>query len=127
MVTTAYELNELNTVRIANRMQSYPFVYEAGVWAGMGVVTAGTILNGIWKVEKYLIVELKQEGNKAIAILNDIDEYGIGDNIQDAISDLLSSLVDYRLSLEKRADKLATKEKLTLELLKETITHIPSS
>jgi hypothetical protein len=99
MATTAYELHESNTVSVTNEIQSDHVIYEAGVWAGMGVIAPGTVLDRIWEIKKYLIVELKQEGNKAIAILNDINEYGIGDNVQDAISDLLTSLVEYRLSL----------------------------
>jgi len=126
MTTTAYELGRSNTVSITNEMQSHPSIYEPDAWTGMGVITPGGILAGTWKIERYLIVELKQEGNKAIAIAHDIDEYGIGDTVQDAMSDLLTSMVDCRLSLEKRADKIAEEELRTLKLLKETIIHVTS-
>jgi len=74
-----------------------------------------------WKMKQDLVVELRIEGARFIALYHEVSEYGIGETEQDALSDLLTSLADYRLSLERREATLATREKNDLSRLRELI------
>jgi len=74
--------------------------------------------SGPWKTRLDSVAEVKLEGSSIVAMRYDVDEYGIGQSTREALADLLVSLVDYRLSLEKREKKLAAKEQADLALLR---------
>ena len=77
--------------------------------------------SGPWKTSRHSVAELRREGSKIIAVHYDIDEYGIGETSEEALADLLTSLAEYRASLEKRKGELAPKELNELQRLNELL------
>lgn len=75
-----------------------------------------------WKLGEDLIFLLSHQGCQVIAQAYQLDEYGIGSSLQEAIGDLLTSLVDYRESLEKRAGQLGDTMFRHLQLLRLLLT-----
>jgi len=65
-----------------------------------------------------LTAEVRIENDKYVVVEYQLDEYGIGDSLQEAQEDLLNSLVDYLESLEKRERRLADRELHNLQLLR---------
>ena len=65
-----------------------------------------------------LVAEVKFESDKYVAVDYQVDEYGIGDSLQEAEQDLLDSLVDYLTSLEKRENRLGDRERRYLQALR---------
>jgi hypothetical protein len=86
--------------------------------SGIFSIKQGTLIANGWKISSDLIVELKQEDSNFIAINHEVEEYGIGKTESEAIQDLMTSLVDYRISLGKRETKLAPVERTDLSNLK---------
>ena len=98
-----------------------PFGTEGSILIEVGIATIpkGTIIGGgPWKTRLVSVAELRREGSKIVATNYNVDEYGIGDSSEEALADLLVSLVDYRASLEKRENRLAAKEQSDLAWLK---------
>lgn len=60
-------------------------------------------------------IEVSEQGWLATTYLAELAEYGFGTSQEDAISELLTSLSDYRVSLEKREERLgpSAKDELT--------------
>lgn len=56
-----------------------------------------------------------------VATCASVQEYGIGETVESAIEDLLTSLSDYRESLEAREEKLAESEANDLAELRRLI------
>jgi len=65
-----------------------------------------------------LVAEVKFESDKYVAVDYQVDEYGIGDSLQEAEQDLLDSLVDYLNSLVKRENRLGDRERHYLQALR---------
>lgn len=85
---------------------------------GISAIPLGTPIEGFpWKVGQDLVVEIRQEASDYVAIHHAVDEYGIGSTPEGAVRDLLTSLADYRASLEKRRERLADDERQALRLL----------
>ena len=57
-----------------------------------------------------LVVEIQTSGQEVLAIAHHLaaDEYGAGASIEEAVQDLLTSLSEYRESLEEREANLGT-------------------
>jgi hypothetical protein len=102
-----------------------PYVELCGthtMGVGIALVPQGTpVGRESWEIKQDLVTELRLEGSNYIALSHDVSEYGIGETEQDALSDLVTSLADYRASLEKREATLATREKNDLARLRDLI------
>jgi len=66
-----------------------------------------------------LVAEVRFESDKYVVVDYQVDEYGIGDSLQEAEQDLLDSLVDYLTSLEKRENRLGDRERRYLQTLRD--------
>lgn len=90
---------------------------------GIQVVPEGTEIEGTpYKLASDMVVEvvvecLEDEG-PVIARTHLVDEYGIGTSLQEAILDLLASLADYLMSLERRKEQLGEPMLLDLKNLR---------
>lgn len=91
------------------------FLFEVGI----ATIPKGTLIGGgPWKIRLDSVAELRREGSSIVAIHYNVDEYGIGETAEEALLDLLTSLVDYRAFLEKRGKRLAAKEQSDLAQLR---------
>lgn len=89
------------------------------VGVGVRTIPKGTLIGGgPWKIRLDSVAELRREGSSIVAIHYDVDEYGIGETAEEALADLLTSLVDYRAFLERRGKRLAAKEQSDLARLR---------
>lgn len=88
---------------------------------GMLTVAKDRAINDRYKLGADLTAEVKIEGDKYVAVDYWVDEFGIGDSLQEAQQDLLDSLVDYLLSLERRENRLGDKERFNLQLLRSMV------
>jgi hypothetical protein len=75
-----------------------------------------------WKLASSLMIAIQIEGNHFIAKVPFLDEYGLGVTTEEAIDDLLTSLVDYNESLLRRESRLSEPLKRDLENLKKVLT-----
>lgn len=99
-----------------------PGTQPFSIGLGIQVILRGTSLkDSPWRLASDLVVEVKMTGSAIVAIHHGVDEYGIGDTVDAAIEDLLTSLADYRLSLEKREDRLADKPRRDLDTLRKLL------
>jgi hypothetical protein len=80
-----------------------------------------TVINKNYKLQADLTAEVKTENDKYVVFDYQVNEYGIGNSLEEARQDLLDSLIDYLESLEKRENRLATKEHQNLQLLKKIL------
>ena len=72
-----------------------------------------------WELAADLLVEVNTSREEVLAVTYlAVQEYGIGDSFESAITDLLTSLSDYYQSLESREAKLAPSSVEDLEALK---------
>jgi hypothetical protein len=85
---------------------------------GMLTVPAGAIIAEDYKLKASLTAEVKVENDQYIVVEYQIDEYGVGESLQEAQQDLFSSLTDYLKSLEKRENRLGDKERRNLSSLR---------
>jgi hypothetical protein len=68
------------------------------------------------------MAEISTSGREVMASTYlEIAEYGVGASLEDAVADLLTSLSDYRESLEKREDRLGPPAVHDLEKLRKLI------
>lgn len=103
-------------VRVSGTPEVSPLV------VGIAPIPKGTVIgDGFWRLGLDLIVEIRREGSNIVAIDHSVDEYGVGKSSEEALADLLLSLVDYRLSLEKRENRLAAKERGDLTQLRRSL------
>lgn len=65
-----------------------------------------------------LTAVVRIENDKYVVVDYQLDEYGIGNSLEEAKQDLLDSLVDYLESLERREHRLADRELHNLQLLR---------
>ena len=88
---------------------------------GSYFIPAGHSWDTCWELTDDLRVEVNTSAEKTVIVTcMDIQEYGIGDSLEIAIEDLLTSLSDYLQSLESREEKLessATEDLRTLRRL----------
>jgi len=89
---------------------------------GMLTVPADTRVSKHYILQAGLIAEVKVEDDKYVVIDYQVNEYGIGDSLQEAQQDLLDSLVDYLTSLERREKRLGENEKHNLQVLRSILT-----
>ncbi len=76
------------------------------------IVPQGTQIGaGLWKTRWDSLVELRRESANVVAISFTISEYGIGVTEEAALTDLLTSLVDYLSWLQKRKERLVPSER----------------
>ncbi len=71
-----------------------------------------------------LVAEVRFEKDKYVVVDYQVDEYGIGDSLELAREDLIGSLVDYLASLERRENRLADRERHTLQVLRSILAKI---
>lgn len=90
----------------------------------VGVVrfSKNAIVGERYMLQTDLTAEVKMENDKYVVVDYQLDEYGIGNSLQEAQEDLLDSLVDYMMSLEKREDRLADRELHNLQILRNLLT-----
>ena len=85
---------------------------------GVVVFPKNAVISNRYILQMDLIAEVKVENDKYVLVEHQLDEYGIGNSLQEAQEDLLNSLVDYLTSLEKRENRLADRELHNLQLLR---------
>jgi len=85
---------------------------------GMLTVPPGARVNEEYTLQTGLTAEVKVENGQYVVVEYQIDEYGVGESLQEAQQDLFSSLIDYLKSLEKRENRLGDKERRNLSSLR---------
>ena len=86
---------------------------------GLYFIPAGHSWDDRWKLVADLNVQVNSSQEEVVAVTClDLQEYGVGDSLESAVIDLLTSLSDYYQSLESRADKLATPASKDLTILR---------
>jgi len=102
--------------------ESFPELEQTEVQlvSTIGVLTIPNerVIKGNYILRRDLFAEVKFESGKYLAVDYQVDEYGIGDSLQEAEKDLLDSLVDYFTSLEKRENRLSDREHNYLQALR---------
>ena len=88
---------------------------------GMLTVGKGAYINDEYKLKEYLTAEVKIEDGKYVVVEYAVDEYGIGESLEEAQQDLLNSLVEYLGSLEKREERLGDRERQNLKILRDVL------
>lgn len=75
-----------------------------------------------WELPNQLLVDIRASADEILAVTYlTLEEYGSGSSVQEAITDLLTSLSDYYESLLSREDKLGSRARDDLAKLKELI------
>lgn len=88
---------------------------------GLFLIARGRSWEG-WELTTDLMAEISTSGREVMASTYlEIAEYGVGASLEDAVADLLTSLSDYRESLEKREDRLGPPAVHDLEKLRKLI------
>lgn len=64
--------------------------------------------DGDWELTADLVVEIQASGEEVLAVSHHltVEEYGEGASVEEAVQDLLTSLSEYRESLEDREARL---------------------
>lgn len=72
------------------------------------VIPSNCSWDGDWELAGDLVVEIQTSGEEVMAIAHHLaaDEYGAGASLEEAVQDLLTSLSEYRESLEEREARL---------------------
>lgn len=79
-----------------------------------------------WELSNELLVEIRASADEMLAVTYlTLAEYGSGSSLQEAITDLLTSLSDYYESLLSREDKLGSRAGDDLAKLRELIRPKP--
>lgn len=87
----------------------------------IGMLTAPrdtVISSDKYKLKVDLTAVVKTEDDKYVVIDYEVDEYGIGNSLQEAQQDLFDSLVDYLVSLARRENRLGDRERHNLQILR---------
>lgn len=77
-----------------------------------------TFISNSYRLQIDLTALARVEDDKYVVVNYQVDEYGIGNSLEEAQQDLLDSLVDYLESLERRENRLADRELHKLQLLR---------
>ena len=82
---------------------------------------------GDWRLKSVLLVQISHSRSESVATtwLEGVAEYGAGTGDNEAISDLVVSLGEYRKSLEKREKKLGDSTRKELDCLRRLIKFSP--
>ena len=108
------ETNDLSINSTA--YQSYRMIQSCGTMPsgdptsskGLHLVPAQHSWGDLWELSIDLLVEVNTSRENVVAVTYlTVQEYGIGDTLESAIGDLLTSLSDYYQSLESREANLA--------------------
>ena len=72
------------------------------------VIPSDCSWDGDWELAGDLAVEIQTSEQEVLAIAHQltVEEYGAGASLEEAVRDLLTSLSEYRESLEEREDRL---------------------
>lgn len=82
------------------------------------VTAAAAIGASGWRLARDLAIDLEYADGYVIAVSSEVDEYGYGDTKEQAIADLLLSLLDLRQSLERQQRESRLSEELVATLAK---------
>lgn len=93
---------------------------------GRYYIPAGHSWDDCWELAADLHLEVNAPGEEVVEVtcLN-LQEYGMGDSLGSAITDLLTSLSDYFQSLESREANLAAPAVKDLEILRQLLRVSP--
>ena len=116
-VVTEAILYDTKTSPVAPSQQDQSQSHVIGM---IGVVrfAEGTVISSGYRLQIELTAEARIENDKYVVVDYQLDEYGIGNSLEEAQQDLLDSLVDYLASLERREHRLADRELHNLQLLR---------
>ena len=80
-----------------------------------------------WGLTADLVVEIQTSGEEVLAVSHHltVEEYGEGASVAEAIQDLLTSLSEYRESLEEREARLGTSAAADLAELRSILRRCP--
>ena len=81
--------------------------------------------DGDWELAGDLVVEVQTYREEVLAIAHEltVEEYGAGASLEEAVQDLLTSLSEYRESLEEREDRLGAPAVADLAKLRKILRH----
>ena len=87
---------------------------------GLYYIPAGHSWDDCWELayDMHIEADTTPDDGSVVVTCVDLQEYGIGDSLEFAITDLLTSLSDYYQSLESREAKLGPSSVEDLEALK---------
>ena len=93
---------------------------------GMYLLPAGHTWNGRWRLTGDLLVEIRIT-SEAVLLLSHgaLEEYGAGDTLDEGVWDFLTTLSDYRESLQERDGRLPEDEQQKLSLLLKLVEPVP--
>ncbi len=89
---------------------------------GMLTIGKGAHITDEYNLKESLVAEVKLEEDKYVVVEYMVDEYGIGESLEEAQNDLFNSLADYLNSLEKREARLGDRERQNLQVLRNMLT-----
>ena len=92
----------------------------------MYLLPAGHTWNGRWRLTGDLLVEIRIT-SEAVLLLSHgaLEEYGAGDTLDEGVWDFLTTLSDYRESLQERDGRLPEDEQQKLSLLLKLVEPVP--
>ena len=91
------------------------------------LVPQGYAWDDSWRLASDLLVQVCSSWKDVAATTHlTVQEYGVGASFEEAIFDLVTSLSDYRQSLEARQQRLGPAESKDLELLQELLEPVPA-
>ena len=86
------------------------------------LLPAGYSWDGTWELAGRLTVEVQTSEQETVALTRITPgEYGVGNNLKEAVYDLLTSLSDYKEALEARETRLADSAVEELKELRELV------
>lgn len=84
-------------------------------------ILLGSVRDGRLRVVTPLQVKLNYEGRHTIAEAVELDEFGFGDNVSEAIADLQRTITELYFTLEKEQKRLGTDLQRIWNILQEKI------
>ena len=118
---TTTEAGQLTIEALPYRLHAgaSPLAEYAATSRGFYVIPAQRLWDGAWELTADLLIETAALKGEATAVTHlTVQEYGTGASLMDAVDDLLTSLRDYRQSLEAREDRLGESAKEDLHALR---------
>ena len=86
------------------------------------LLPAGYSWDDTWELARDLTVEVQTSEQETVALTRlTVGEYGVGNNLNEAVYDLLTSLSDYKEALEARETGLANSAVAELQALRELV------
>ena len=96
------------------------FVVGAEIQSGIQVISAPNSWDDAWELIHAIVVHInasKDEVTIVVPLGMDSQEYGVGSSLDEATSDLLTSLSDYYQFLTKHENELGPSEEAELKVL----------